>query len=253
MKKFFYLFAFVAVFGLAACGNDDDEPEVTFSDTSLSYGATYTIPNGSGITWSSSNDLVASVSESTVTAEHVGTATISSDQGSFTVTVTATTTAYKEPCLNWGASQSTVKTFMNSYSGVTLNTDDSTSLAYYGSTSQSVLMVYYTFENSALKYSGIALNSDYVSTDALSTSLIERYVPVSSDSSNYRFYFVNPEKNMAVALQLTTISRTVVYLVLYSPVDLSSRASDDIENLFDIEIDSTIDLTTEFNALKKIF
>lgn len=240
----------ITILAVSSCGNDD-EPTTKFNDITLSCGDSYSIPAGAGLSWTSSNELVASVTGNNVTAEHVGKATISSNKGSFKVTVTSTTSAYKEPCLIWGANKNTVKSFMNNYNGVTLYKDETSSITYSGTVTQTVLMVMYTFDNNKLKDSGVALNSTFVSTNTLTDFLTERYIPVSTDASKYRFYFINPDKGMAVVLQLTTVSNNVVYMIVYTPVDLSSRVNGNLEDLFDIDVNATTDCKPIFEEISR--
>lgn len=213
---------------LSACGGDD-EPEVKFDDKSISYGQSYTIPNGSNVVWTSSNELVASVTGNTVTAKRVGEAIISSDKGSFKITVTPTSYVFTEPCLQWGTNKNNVKTYMNSVSSVSLKDDNSTTLSYTGT--GKVVLYNYSFENNGLKSSGVGLNGDYVDAEAMSTFMIERYIPVKIDESDYSFYFISPDEKTGVLMQLTASGRTILYVVVYVPLD-SSRSNVNLDELF---------------------
>ena len=232
MKKVIYLFTFVLVCALCACGGDEDEPTVKFSNKSLSYGETYSIPNGSKTEWLSSNDYIVSVSGSTIKAERVGEATISSKKGSFKVTVTPNTYVYTEPCLQWGCTKSTVKSYMNKISAVSIREDNSTTLNYFGS--GKVQMYNYTFENSGLKGAGAALNGDYVDTNAMSNFMVERYIPVDVDESNYTFYLISPDEKTFVGMQLRASGRTIIYLITFVPVLTSGRSPFEKTEMFGV-------------------
>lgn len=226
---------------LSACGGDD-EPEVRFDDKSISYGQSYTIPNGNNVVWTSSNDLIASVTGNTVTAKRVGEAVISSDKGSFKITITPTTYVFTEPCLQWGANKSNVKKYMNGISGVSINDDTSTSLTYTGT--GKVILYNYSFENGGLKSSGVGLNGDYVDAEAMSTFMIERYIPVKVDESNYSFYFISPDEKTGVLMQLTASGRTILYIVVYVPLD-SSRGGVDLDESFKTYVNVPSDIASE--------
>lgn len=254
MKKLFYILSLVVTMGLTACGGDD-EPKSKFKDVTLTYEETYSIPNGKGITWKSSNGLVASVSEDVVTAEHVGEATISSDKGTFKVTVKPSFNTYKEPCMSWGATNSAVKSFMKGYySGLSIYTDDSSTLAYSANVTQKVMLVLYTFENNKMTSSGLTLNSDYVDSDDLVDFLVERYVPYAIDSDNYRFYFINPESTMTVLMQLSVVGSQVVYIIAYAPINSSSKSPIEFnlpfDKILDLNPESGVDLNAKFEEIQ---
>lgn len=251
MKKFIYLF--VAVIGtiVTACGGDDDEPSLKFENKTLKYEQTYSIPNGAGIEWKSSNPNVASVSGATVTAERVGEATISSNKGSFKVTVTPEYNTFIEPDLNWGSSKSSVKSFMKKVSSVSVKEEDATKLTYSGT--GKALLYQYTFESDKLKGSGVAINGDYVDSKEMANFFIERYIPVSYDESDYSFYFMSPDEKTAAMMKLTTSGRTVLYVTVYVPITSKSRSNADFESAlegFDFQVDEKV--KAEFDIIKQL-
>lgn len=89
-----------------SCGDDNQSMNLT-----LNAGETHDIGNGSD--WKSANPLVASVSGSTIKAYCVGNTTISSGNSNIKVTVKATHFDFNDPCLQWGASKSIVKSYMS--------------------------------------------------------------------------------------------------------------------------------------------
>jgi hypothetical protein len=219
MKKIIPLtLILVVALGFVAC--EEDEPSTKFEDITLNCGKSYTIPNGSGTTWTSSNEYIASISGNVVTAELVGDATISSTKGSFKVSVKGVVpNAYTIPCLNWGASKSTVKSFM---SGQTIYEETSTSISYKGTGTQ--ILTLYTFENSKLISSGLALNGDYIDSDNLIDFILERYIPLTYDEDNYSFYFITPDGKTGLGLTLNVYGDTLVYIIAYVPFENSSRS-----------------------------
>lgn len=234
-----------------ACGGDDDEPELKFNDITLNCGSTYTIPNGKNIMWTSSNEYIASVSGNIVKAEKVGEATISSNKGSFKVKVNGSlATVYPIPCLEWGASKSTVKNFMKGFS---LKEEESTSLTYTGTGSH--LLTTYTFESGILSGSGVALNGSYVDADKLADYMLERYVPVSVDEENYSFYFITPDNKTMLGLFLEVYSGNIVYAIVYMPRDSKSRSIEEFEclpiNIFDFEKSDIV--KPNFEQIEHIF
>ena len=236
MKKFIIALSVVlGLVGITSCGGDD-EPDTKFKDAEVEYGKTYTIPKGNNIEWTSANEYIATVSGATVTGVRVGTTQISSDKGRFNITVTPTSHVFKVPCLDWGCGKSTVKSFMSGYS---IKEETTTQISYSGS--GAVIMYLYNFENNGLKGSSLALDGDYVSTDAMSQFMVERYIPVKYDSSDYSFYFVSPDEKSVILMQLTTSGSSIYYIIVYVPTDSKSRA-------FDLE---NIKVDEKFNALKQ--
>lgn len=255
MKKLLYFFAFAALTGFASCSNDDNKDEsMSFDDVTVNYGETYTIPNGKGLDWSTSNNLIATVDGYVVNAVREGQAIISCDKASFAFTVVPTLTLFQAPTLQWDAPISTVKSYMNSYPGVNLYSEDGESLLYQGSLNQTVVMVNYGFENNALTSAGIVINSEKVSAEDMGEYLNQRYVPVSVDDANYTFYYATPTADMAVAMRLTTVSNTVVYMISYVPMT-QTKAYSDIKELFhfDAPAATTPEAKAIFNEIKANF
>lgn len=225
MKKVFYLLTLVLGLSLTltACGGDDkdDEPQVKFKDVTLKFEETYTIPNGKNVTWTSSNQYIASVDGDVITAERVGEAIISSDKGTFKVTVEPTTYVFDEPCLTWGASAITVKSFMSSkISTCSLVEEDAESLAFANSTKSKVYL--YGLENGQLHSSSVGILATYVSAEAMVQSLIERYVPVDKYSDMY--FFLTPDKKNLLAFSLTGSGKNMLYFLYYVENTTSSRS-----------------------------
>lgn len=229
----------------------DDEPQLRFDDVTLQYEQTYVIPNGKNTTWSSSNELIASVEGTTVRANKVGEAVISSDKGSFTVTVNPTLHVFIEPCLQWGADVNNVKLFMASkISSLALTKETGEALTYSSSATKAYT---YAFESGKLTSSAVGLNSDYVSSDAMADFMIERYIPVTMDQSSNTFYFISPDKKNVIVFGITSSGRTIIYLVAYAKYT-PSRSFGVLPEIFnEMRLVQSPDASAEFNRLKSLF
>lgn len=216
MKKLFILMLLVLPLALMSCGSDDDEPN--YSNQTMVVGSVYAIPGGS-TGWTSDNELIASVSTNGVTAERVGETYIRNGSKSFKVTVTGKYNTYKEPCLQWGASKSTVKSFM---SGYTLSSETDQYLFYSGN--YPVSIIGYSFKNAALSLSSIIIPLNAVNMDDLIAFMAERYVYVTKDEANKYFGFLSADKKNIVILQLETLNSQIVYFISYAQYTGSSSA-----------------------------
>lgn len=250
MNKILTLFTILSCFILASCGGDDDEPDYKYQDVVLNCKATYTIPNAGDAEWTSSNKFIASVTGNVVTAERVGEVIISSNKGNFKVTVNATSHVFNEPCIEWGAAKSTVKSFMKN---ATPYEETSTSLNYKGTGAQ--VLTLYTFENDKLKSSGTGLDGDYVNSDAMVTYMFERYVPLKVDDEDYSFYFCTPDEKTGVLMSLRTSGRTIIYLIVYVPLNDSKSRS--IVKFPEVDIEkygfiASPEVANEFDAIKSM-
>ena len=250
MKKYAQFIAFVimAVFShtFVSCGDNDDEPKITYNNITMDCKTTHTIKGDDS--WTSSNKYIASVSGNTLTAERVGKAIISSKNNSFTVTVTPTVSVFKEPCLEWGASKSRVKSFM---SGYTLDKEMTNQLNYKGT--GSLILATYNFQNDGLSGAAIGLNGDYVNSEALIEQMTQYYIPIEVDESNYSFYFITPDEKTLVLLKLASSGSTIIYAIIYVPrSNSSSRAtSEDLETIIStIGISASGNPSEKFNEMK---
>lgn len=221
MKQFKYalMFIAVAVCGcLVSCGGgDDDEDIVNYSDLVMYAGDEYKIPSGSG--WTSTNEYVASVSGRNLKALRVGSAKIYNSVANFDVTVEPIYDTYMEPYTKWGASRSSVKSYMKGY---TIYIDDTEQLVYYGEYKESLTI--YNFENSKLEMSGVACSADYVSAEEMVGYLQERYIYLGeselSDGDTAWLYSTTDGKS-SIVLMLGATDSSVLYMIYYMP---SSRS-----------------------------
>lgn len=224
MKKFNIVssIAFIFMFTLSfiSCSdNDDDDEIIKFEDIELTAGDSQTIKNGENIVWTSENKLIATVDNGTVKAVRVGTVKITSDKGSFTVTVSPKSRLYNEPYMKWGDSKSTVKSHMSNYD---LLSETSTVCLYKGNGAAD--FIGYSFENSRLKSSIAYVPTTYL--EALVEFLTERYAYVTSTDDISAMISVDGKTIVAVTAQ--SISSKVYYAVLYTEApegtNLSSRS-----------------------------
>lgn len=219
MKKLFYgvclLIACVCL--LPSCGGDDDMEEMvpptaseTFSDRIMYSGDTYTLPSSGA--WRSSNERVAKVSDGQVIALTLGTARIYDGTRSFYVTVKARYNLYREPCLTWGASLSSVQSFMSDYTYV-----GSTSGVYTYAGRDKEYRMFYQFTSGSLAKSEVYLRPRDVSSSVLTSFLTERYIIVDVED-NYTGMVTPNLRTLVVFLY----DNGGYYDVIYAP-ESSSR------------------------------
>lgn len=209
---------------LTSCGGDDDEPDYKYSDITLKYQQTYQI-TGETTGWTSENTLIASVTKSgLVTGLLEGETELRNGSSRFNVTVTPTVTLYANPCLKWGASESNVKSFMRGYSPVS-ESDDMILYSNYGEAQ----LLGYSFDNRRLEAVMAFIPVSSVSAEEMVSHLAQRYVAV--DQEDDSFFFLSPDRETVVMLQVTEISGTVVYSVFYASYDdlVEDRAIDAID------------------------
>lgn len=216
MKQFKYalMFIAVAVCGcLVSCGGGDDEEDIiNYSDIEMVAGDEYKIPSGSG--WTSSNDYVATVSGRNLSALRVGTARIYNSVANFEVTVEPNYYTYMEPYMKWGASKSSVKSYMKGY---TIYSDKTELLSFNGEYKE--LLTMYSFENSKLSMSCVACTVDDVTAEELSYYLDERYVYLgdseTSDGEPVLLWSTIDGKNSIVLMLSVLDSGTIMYMMYY--------------------------------------
>ena len=187
-----------------ACGDDADDDNQSMSLT-LNAGQTHNI--GKGSNWKSANPLVASVSGSTIKAYCEGNTTISSGSSNIKVTVKATHFDFNDPCLQWGASKSSVKSYMSKYD---LLNETSTQLGYNGS--GKTYMYAYMFENGKLNGSSILVKSTY--SNDITTYLKERFYPI--QSKDEAIYMIDAKQETAAIVTVYTSGYSVYVMVAYA-------------------------------------
>lgn len=222
MKNLLFLSLLIASLCTVSCKKDKHDEEPDFSDITLLSGSTYDIPGGNNITWTSANDYIAKVEGGTILAGLVGRTTISSRLGSFNVTVEPTLTLFKEPCIDWGASKSIVKSYMSGYE---IYEENATGITYTGIAPVSLYL--YDFENSKLSGSGVSVMERLVDSAKIGIYLAERYILIKTDEANYSLYFISPDEQTLVLCQLTAISDQIFYILAYVPYSGGTKADFD--------------------------
>lgn len=232
MKKVFSLMLLLATtITFSSCGGDDDEPDnSTLTKTSYSmYHEDERNIEGTNVidlAWNSDNEFVATVEHGVITGQFVGKTTVQSTNNlSFSVEVKPLYHTYDEPCLDWGASKSTIKAKYG-----TPKSEDSSNLLYQTSNSNAPIMLF-MFENGKLSSSGVVCKISAVSQ--LADFLLERYVPVKVDTNNYSATLLHcygkisdPQVDYGVAMQYSSSIGGI--LVAYAPTTSTSRSSESI-------------------------
>ena len=232
MKKFLLaLVLMVPMLAFTGCGNDD-EPNV--SNQILNVGQAYTIPaDGS---WTSDNDLIASVDGKTVKGVRMGEVTIRNGDQSFSVVVNPTITLYPDPCLQFGDSPSSIKNFMNKY-GYEFE-ESATNITYASLQNGSVVGHGYTFENSKLTMSMILAQRSIASTERMAEYLNQRFVPVTHNDDYIGL--VSPDKTILVVFTIRAFSGNIMYVTSYAPYTNSTNSrSDSFDTAFEEIINAT--------------
>lgn len=226
MKKLFILFAvLLPCFVFVSCGDEDDEDYNITSKSFTMYAHKSQAFNYSG-EWVSSNPLIAYVKEGKLHSGCIGEATISQGKTSFKVSVIPYYGGiYNEPCLEWGASMSKVKSFM---SGYTLYDSSSTTLAYKGKLKEKYIT--YMFENSRLVTSGVFVPLSCNAEDLIGF-LSERYVYVGKQTGYYTFFTLDQK-----TIIMMDVSEKGYYSIVYIDFETASNGTNKFE-FKDLEID----------------
>ena len=224
MKKFLYYFLLLMV-SLPFCSCDDEVEEVVIDDQTMIVGSTFTIPDRS-MDWVSDNELIASVSQGVVTAERVGTTIIHNATGtkSFIVKVKGMYDLYREPCVNWGASRGTVKSYMSAYS-ISMEYD---TLLYYDGHFKEYLFCYVFSSSNELLFDYVLLKHTSVTTDQLLGYLQERYLVIGEyrDDEYIDYVFETLDGKTVIELPVREHYEDDYY-VIYSPSNyISSLPAD---------------------------
>lgn len=221
MKQIKYALMFIAVTVcgcLSSCGGDDEDEILNYSDIEMVAGDVYTISSGSG--WTSTNENVATVSGRKISALRVGTARIYNSVSNFEVTVEPNYYTYMEPYMQWGASRSSVKSYMKGY---TIYADEYDQLSFYGKYKETLTI--YSFENSKLYMCGVACSANDVTAEELSYYLAERYIYLGesemSDGDTALLFSTIDRKNSIVLMFSVLDSGTILYMMYYMPASRS--------------------------------
>ncbi|HJG89514.1 Ig-like domain-containing protein [Barnesiella viscericola] len=234
MKTFKYLSLMLicAVMSLSftACSDDEDATQyLSQNELSLIAGQSAKLTYNGDCTWESDEPLIAEVDNNgNVTANRVGETTIWANNESCKVKVSPKYNTYMEPCINWGASESEVTNFMNGYENLGKNGN---TLGFGDMDNEIVYM--YMFENNSLTASVIGAN--FISKgEEITDFLLERYVVVSVDNSDYTYYMTSIDKKIAVAVSFNASSGLM--MVIYMPFDVNSANTKTIISVLNKQI-----------------
>lgn len=238
MRKVFSLMLLLAtIITFGSCGGDDDEPDsskLTKTSYSMYHEDEQNIEgtNVKDLVWNSDNEFVATVEHGIIKGQFVGNTTVQSTNNlSFSVEVKPLYHTYDEPCLDWGASKSTIKAKYG-----TPKSEDSSSLLYQTSNSKAPIMLF-MFENGKLSGSGVVCKISVASQ--LADFLIERYVPIKVDTDSYTATLLHcygklsdPQVDYGVVMQYSSSIGGI--LVAYTPTKSKSRSYENInfDNVF---------------------
>lgn len=216
--KYLSLMLLFAVMSLsfAACSDDeDDAKKLSQNELSLIAGQSAKLIYNGDCTWESDEPLIAEVDNNgNVTANRVGETTIWANDESCKVKVSPKYNTYMEPCIDWGASESEVTNFMNGYEN--LGKDDNT--LGFGDLDNEIIYMY-MFENNSLTASAIGANL-ISKGEEITDFLLERYVVIDVDESNYTAYMISIDKKIAVAVSFNASNGLM--MVIYMPFDVNS-------------------------------
>lgn len=239
MKHFLSILTFVCCLLLSSCSKEYTSSRINMNENiprsiSIKVGAKYEI-NATG-NWTTTNDFVASVSnEGIVEAKHIGQCVISNGEIKCNVRVSASTTLYTEPVLQWGMSKSKL---------ISIEGDDykvsGNSIGYMTNSSTAPLKIY-AFQNDRLYVSGVVVKIS--SSERLSNHLLDRYQPIDVDGSSNLFIdaYSLEKATTIVYMELYTVE---YWAVMYMNIDyfnsLNSTKSKVPEDLFRDTISSLI-------------
>ena len=221
MKRCFFYCSAIAILLVSICfiscgsddSNDNNVPSLDKTNVSLYVGEKTIITyNGGNCAWSSDNELIASVKNGEITAEHVGQTIIHANNTSCTVTVKPKYNSFVEPYCVWGASESTVKSYMSSYSLLSEKQQSSTKkiIIYVGKGNAKAYG--YSFENNLLINS--ALYVDLYKSSQFTDFLLERYWVVTVEQENdgsYYYYLGSVDMKMLIVCNLSTSGTIAMY------------------------------------------
>lgn len=235
--KIFTLATLLLTATLSSCSKDEDQT-IQVSNQSpmvLNYKQTAKINAVSSqpISYRSENEFHAKVSNSgEITAMHVGETKINlsngSDSKSIQVVVEPKFNLYKTPCIEWGMTKSQIKTQYG-------KPDSETSSGIgYTTTSSSAPIIMFAFDsNDKLKTSAVMVKTAYAET--LGDFLVERYMPIDVNTSEYTAMFVNGLSTDKITTAINLSVYNLSYLmVMY--VDVRNAAN--TKSTPDVSIDT---------------
>lgn len=221
MKKLFGMLVLCATIALSfsACTNDGNiNSNLSHNELSLIAGQQAKLLYNGDCTWSSDEPLIAKVDENgNVTAKRVGETTIWANDEYCKVTVTPQYNTYMEPCVDWGASENEITNFMNGYEDL----GKSGNIRTFKDNQREIIYMYMFTDNSL---SASAIGANFISKgDEITDFLLERYVVVSVDKTDYTILMVSIDQQLAVGVSFNASSTTM--LVIYMPFNENTKST----------------------------
>ena len=244
MKKLFSISMSIMACALLCTSCDESSKELVLSNSSvnLHYEESkyvYVVGENGTAMWESGNEFVASVSNGTITGNHVGETFVSANVNGKTaicqVEVTPQYYTYVEPIMQWGISPSELKNIK----GTPDQTLSSGTLAYYQDMNKGIIEMY-TFKNNQLTSCGVMLNTK---NSDVGRFLVERYQAISEKDGV--FVLINAmsldEATLGVGFQVASSSSGSYFLVTYIPWNNSSNSPAKKMPQFNVNKSSEID------------
>ncbi len=237
---------FVAVF--SSCSKDDQTIQVTNqSPIVLNYKQTASINAVSTqpISYVSENEFHAKVSNAgVVTAQRVGETKIKLSSGSASksiqIVVEPKFNLYKTPSIEWGKTRSQI---IAQYGKPDNETADAIGYSSYSSSAPVAMFLFDS--NDRLQSSAVMVKTAYSST--LGDFLVERYMPIDVNTSEYTAMFVNglSMNKITTAINLSVYNMSYL-IVLYIDANTAKTKSNS-----EISIDSYRDIAEKMTYIQK--
>lgn len=222
MKKVFNLMLLCATMMCAFSSCSDDEnagSRLNQDELTLTAGqSAKLIYDGEDCSWESEEPLIAEVdNEGNVLANRVGVTNIYANDDVCRVTVLPQYNTYMGPCMDWGASKSSVESFME---GFDLLTETEEVLYYIDATEE--FEYFYNFENNALS-SSMVLTNILSNGDEVVDFLLERYVVIDVNEAEYSATMISVDAKLIVGLLLN--AQPGLMAIIYMPYDATKNIS----------------------------
>lgn len=181
MTKKLLLLMPLALFAVSSCSPDDDVREDVPFEISRTLYAGEKIPFPAAVgSWSTSNPLIASISDGMLKGVTVGNAVLTDETGNTAhVTVRGRYNIYEEPCIKFGCSYSDVKKY---YMGKGFEVEDRTkgTELYLAAKKTSGIFYESYFKNGKYTEADIRILKRVTDDETMLAFLKERYLPISS-------------------------------------------------------------------------
>lgn len=248
-KKLVMMLALLTMcFTFSSCSSDDDFESYPKA-INITAGSVYQEHKFNG--WDSEEPLIASIENGEVKGNIVGKTCITNGKQKIQVTVNAKYNDYIEPCISWGCSLASVKSYMEQYSNLELIYINDNSAAYTNGELSNLLGYIYLFDNNLgrLKSSSLIISINDYNTNVLPKFLSERYIY--AGQKNDVLMFVSIDRKTGIALTVQYNKPYYYYLVMYMDYTSSGTRTNILTDI-NIEMDRRIeDIKACLNNLEK--